>query len=58
MNKNNLFKLLALLALASMVLAACGGGGGSTASTEPAVASGAKVTSTGFTCPEPNSQRK
>jgi len=53
MNKNNLFKLLALLALASMVLAACGGGGGSTASTEPAVAGGAKVTSTGFTCPEP-----
>jgi spermidine/putrescine-binding protein len=53
MNKNNLFKLLALLVLASMVLAACGGGGGSTASTEPAVASGAKVTSTGFTCPAP-----
>jgi spermidine/putrescine-binding protein len=53
MNKNNLFKLLALLVLASMVLAACGGGGGSTASTEPAVAGGAKVTSTGFTCPAP-----
>jgi spermidine/putrescine-binding protein len=53
MNKNNLFKLLTLLVLASMVLAACGGGGGSTASTEPAVASGAKVTSTGFTCPAP-----
>ena len=53
MNKNNLFKLLALLVLASMVLAACGGGGDSTASTEPAVADGAKVTSTGFTCPAP-----
>ena len=53
MNKNNLFKLLALLVLASMVLAACGGGGGSTASTEPAVADGAKVTSTGYTCPAP-----
>jgi spermidine/putrescine-binding protein len=53
MNKNNLFKLLTLLVLASMVLAACGGGGGSTASTEPAVAGGAKVTSTGFTCPAP-----
>lgn len=53
MNKNNLFKLLTLLVLASMVLAACGGGGGSTASTEPAVADGAKITSTGFTCPAP-----
>jgi spermidine/putrescine-binding protein len=51
MNKNNLFKLLALLVIASMALAACGGGG-STA-TEPA--DGApKVTSTGFTCPEPS----
>ena len=50
MNKNNLFKLLALLVIASMALAACGGGG-STAATEPAVADGAKVTSTGYTCP-------
>ncbi len=49
MNKNNLFKLLALLVIANMALAACGGGG--SAPTEPA-ASGPKVTSTGYTCPE------
>jgi spermidine/putrescine-binding protein len=49
MNKNNLFKLLALLMIASMALSACGGG---TAATEPA-AGGPKVTSTGFECPEP-----
>jgi len=48
MYKNNLFKLLALLVIASMALAACGGG----AATETAD-SGPKVTSTGFTCPEP-----
>ena len=51
MNKNNLFKVLALLVMASMALAACGGGG-STAATEPA-ADGPKVTSTGYACPEP-----
>ena len=51
MNKNNLFKLLALLVIASMALAACGGGG-ATAATEPA-ADGPKVTSTGYACPEP-----
>jgi spermidine/putrescine-binding protein len=49
MNKNNLFKLLALLMIASMALSACGGG---TAATEPA-AGGPKVTSTGFECPQP-----
>ncbi len=48
MNKSNLFKLLALLVIASMALAACSGG-----TTEP-VAEGPKVTSTGFTCPEPS----
>jgi spermidine/putrescine-binding protein len=49
MNKNNLFKLLALLMIASMALSACGGG---TAATEPP-AGGPKVTSTGFECPQP-----
>ncbi len=47
MNKNNLFKLLALLAIASMALAACGGG---SSATKPADA-GPKVTASGFTCP-------
>jgi len=51
MKKNNLFKLLTLLVIASMALAACGGG--STAATEPAISQGPKVTSTGYTCPEP-----
>jgi spermidine/putrescine-binding protein len=49
MNKNNVFKLLALLVIASMALAACGGGA---TATQPA-ASAPKVTSTGFVCPEP-----
>jgi len=49
MNKNKIFKLLALLVIASMVLTACGGG---TAATQPAV-DGPKVTSTGFECPVP-----
>ncbi len=42
--RNNLFKLFAMLALVSLLLAACGGGAG-----EPAQ----KVTSSGFVCPEP-----
>jgi spermidine/putrescine-binding protein len=55
MNKKYLFKLLTFLVIASMALTACGGGGGSTstAATEPVAASGSKVTSTGYTCPEP-----
>lgn len=52
MRTTNLFKLLALLVMVSMVLSACGGGG-STTSSEPS-ADGQKVTSTGFACPEPN----
>lgn len=52
MRTTNLFKLLALLVMVSMVLSACGGGG-STTSSEPS-ADGQKVTSTGFVCPEPN----
>ncbi len=48
MNKNNLFKLLALLVITSMALAACGG----IVSPTAVVDKGPKVTSTGFTCPE------
>ncbi|MCX6059984.1 MAG: spermidine/putrescine ABC transporter substrate-binding protein [Chloroflexi bacterium] len=49
MNRNRIFKLLALLVIASMALTACGGGA---AATQPA-ADGPKVTSTGFECPAP-----
>jgi len=48
MNKTSLFKLLALVVVASMALAACGGGAAAT----PA-ASEKKVTSTGYECPAP-----
>jgi len=48
MNKSKLFKLLAFLAVVSMTLAACGG---NAATATPA--SSAKVTSTGFECPQP-----
>jgi spermidine/putrescine transport system substrate-binding protein len=48
MNKSKLFKLLAFLAVVSLTLAACGG---NTATATPA--SSAKVTSTGFECPQP-----
>jgi len=47
MNKSKLFKLLALLAVASLTLAACGGAATATP------AKSAKVTSTGYECPEP-----
>ena len=50
MRKNKLFNLLALLVMASMVLAACGGGAESAAT--PDVAAGPKVTSSGYECPE------
>lgn len=50
MKKTGSLKLLSLLAVASMVLVACGAGGGGTG---PA-ATGPKITSTGFECPEPN----
>jgi spermidine/putrescine-binding protein len=45
MKKSMFWKLLAVMAVASVLLAACGGG--------PSGRSG-KVTSTGFECPEPN----
>ncbi len=51
MSKSSIIKVLALFVLASMILAACGAGGGEPAATEPA-ASGAKVTSSGYECPE------
>jgi spermidine/putrescine-binding protein len=44
--KNQLWKVLALALVASMMLAACGGSGGGDAGEE-------KVTSSGFVCPEP-----
>lgn len=53
MKRTNLFKMLALFAIVSMVLAACGGGAQAPAATE-APASGGKVSSSGFACPEPN----
>lgn len=48
--KENLWKLLAVFTLASMMLVACGGGsaGGD--------AGGEKVTASGFVCPEPQNQ--
>lgn len=49
MKKNLMYKLLALLVVTSMALAACGGGQADT----PA-SGGDKVTSSGFVCPEPN----
>lgn len=45
MSKSVLFKLLGLVAVLSLVLAACGGGGGGETTQ--------KVTSSGFVCPEP-----
>ncbi|GAB4548115.1 MAG: spermidine/putrescine ABC transporter substrate-binding protein [Anaerolineales bacterium] len=46
MKSKSLFKLLAVLVMASIALAACGGG-----SAAPQPSEGAKVTSTGYTCP-------
>jgi spermidine/putrescine-binding protein len=54
MRKTNLFKLLALVIVASMVLAACGGNAGGGGNTDEPTSDGEKVTSTGFVCPEPN----
>ncbi|MBI5824341.1 MAG: spermidine/putrescine ABC transporter substrate-binding protein [Chloroflexi bacterium] len=49
MKNNVVSKILALLVVASMALAACGGG-----QTEAPVVAGEKVTSNGFVCPEPS----
>ena len=48
--KDNLWKLLAVFTLASMLLVACGGGSAGSD------ASGEKVTASGFVCPEPQNQ--
>jgi spermidine/putrescine-binding protein len=50
--KHNLWKLLAVFVLASMLLVACGGGGGTT----EVEGGGEKVTASGFVCPEPQAQ--
>lgn len=50
MKKKNVFNLMAVLVIFSIVLAACGGGG----SSEQPADTGEKVTSTGFVCPEPS----
>ena len=52
MNKNNLFKLLALLVIASMVLAACGGGGEPLQPNLPLA--DPRSLPLGLTCPEPS----
>lgn len=49
MSKKMLFQVLALLVALSLALTACTGGGGGGSPT----AAGPKVTSSGFTCPEP-----
>ena len=58
MNKNLLFKLLALMAVFSLALAACGGGKATATqpaeSTQPAKAE--IVTSSGFVCPQPTTK--
>jgi spermidine/putrescine-binding protein len=48
--KGNLWKLLAVFVLASMLLTACGGGAASSSG------SGEKVTASGFVCPEPENK--
>jgi spermidine/putrescine-binding protein len=54
MSKSNVLKLLAVFAIASMVLTACGGGGAEATQPADSGGGGAKVTSSGFQCPEPN----
>ena len=48
MSKSDTIRVLALFVLASIILTACGGSGAAT----EAPAAGAKVTSSGYTCPE------
>lgn len=53
MKRKNIMKWLGILMAASLVLTACGGGAEPTAS-ETTGGGEAKVTSSGFTCPEPS----
>ena len=55
MNKLNFWKLLSGLMIVSLLLAACASGAPKTPTASPTSSGGAaKVTSTGFACPEPN----
>ena len=53
MSKRYLFKLLALVVVTTLALAACGGGTAATATQAPQAGGDKKVTSTGYECPEP-----
>jgi spermidine/putrescine-binding protein len=53
MNRNKPFKYLRLLILASLALAACGDGGAAIATVSTADTEVSRLTSTGYTCPEP-----
>ncbi|MDO9300406.1 MAG: hypothetical protein Q7T89_03445, partial [Anaerolineales bacterium] len=53
MNRNKPFKYLWLLILASLALAACGDGGAAIATVSTADTEVSRLTSTGYTCPEP-----
>ena len=52
MNHKSTMKWLGLVMAISLILTACGGGGEQPS--EPQTTDGAKVTSSGFTCPEPS----
>ena len=53
MNRNKPFKYLWLLILASLALAACGDGGAAIATVSTVDTEVSRLTSTGYTCPEP-----
>ncbi|HMX73820.1 MAG TPA: hypothetical protein PKE35_06185, partial [Anaerolineales bacterium] len=53
MSRKNLYGLLGVLVIASMILTACGGSA-APANDSGSGSEGPKVTSTGFECPEPS----